>query len=80
MLILSRKEGESIKIGDNVTIEIISIRGGTVKIGINAPEDALILRKELYDSIKEENINASNLNSGIISNLNDIFNREKNKK
>ncbi|MCL4322261.1 MAG: carbon storage regulator CsrA [Deltaproteobacteria bacterium] len=77
MLILSRKEGESIKIGDNITVEIISIRGGTVKIGINAPANIDIFRKELYDSIKNENIIASNVNSDIISNLNDMFNKDK---
>ncbi len=77
MLILTRKEGESIKIGDNITVEVISIKGGTIKIGIDAPANIDIFRKELYESIKEENINASKLNSGIIANLDNIFNRDK---
>lgn len=75
MLILSRKVGESIKIGDNITIEIVSVKGGTVKLGMDAPANVDIFRKELYDSIKEENINASNLDSGIIANLGNVFNK-----
>ncbi|MFW0883569.1 carbon storage regulator CsrA [Candidatus Acidulodesulfobacterium sp. H_13] len=62
MLILARKTGESIKIGDNITIEIISVTGNTVRIGIDAPKEVGILRKELYDIIENENVNASNLN------------------
>lgn len=71
MLILARKSGESIKIGDNITLEIISLTGNTVKIGIEAPKEISILRKELYDMIKNENINASVvLNSADLSDLN----------
>ncbi|HEC25199.1 MAG TPA: carbon storage regulator [bacterium] len=62
MLILARKTGESIKIGDAITIEIISVTGNTVRIGIDAPKEVGILRKELYDVIENENVNASNLN------------------
>ena len=59
MLILNRREGESIKIGDDIEIEIVSVSGNSVKIGINAPQEVSILRKELYDSIISENISAS---------------------
>ncbi len=70
MLILARKTGESIKIGENITLEIMSIAGNTVKIGIEAPKEIGILRKELYDIIKTENINASNaLNPADLSEL-----------
>ena len=55
MLILSRKENESITIGDNITIKVISIDKGTVKIGIDAPPELLILREELKLAISEEN-------------------------
>lgn len=58
MLILNRREGESIKIGDDIEIEVVSVSGNSVKIGINAPQEVSILRKELYDSIISENINA----------------------
>ena len=72
MLILARKIGESIKIGDNISIEIISVAGNTVKIGIEAPKEVGILRKELYDMIKEENISASAINIADLSGLNDL--------
>ncbi len=69
MLILARKTGESIKIGDDVTLEIISVTGNTVKIGINAPKEVGIMRKELYDAVKSENISASAVNLGDLSGL-----------
>ena len=72
MLILARKTGESIKIGDNITLEVISVAGNTVKIGIEAPKEVGILRKELYDMIKNENISASAVNLSDLSGLNDL--------
>jgi carbon storage regulator len=72
MLILTRKAGESIKIGDDVTIEVLSVSGSSVKIGINAPKSINILRKELYDIIKNENINASAVSLDDISGLNEL--------
>ena len=65
MLILNRREGESIKIGDDIEIEIVSVSGNSVKIGISAPQEVSILRKELYDSIISENINASMVDLGV---------------
>ena len=70
MLILTRKAGESIKIGDDVTIEVLSMSGSNVKIGIDAPKSINILRKELYDIIKSENISASAVSLDDISGLN----------
>lgn len=55
MLILSRKIEESIVIGDDVMIKIVSIDRGNVKIGIEAPSKTLILRAELKEAIQEEN-------------------------
>ena len=55
MLALSRKEGDSIIIGDNIEIFIISISGEKVKIGINAPKDISIYRKEIYEQVRKEN-------------------------
>ena len=58
MLILNRKEGESIIIADNIEVRILEIQDGKIKIGIDAPREITILRKEVYDSVVEENKNA----------------------
>lgn len=55
MLVLARKKGESIIIGDNVEVVILSVEGDTVRLGINAPKSVQIHRKEIYDSIQESN-------------------------
>lgn len=54
MLILSRRNGESIRIGDEVTITILQCRGGQVKIGINAPREVAVHREEVYDRLKQD--------------------------
>ena len=55
MLILSRRINERIMIGDDVTLEILSIRGNQVRLGIDAPDDVIILREELYHKTKSNN-------------------------
>lgn len=58
MLVVTRKKGESILIGDDIEIKISKIEDGSVKIAIEAPKDMTILRKEVYEKVKEENKNA----------------------
>ncbi|MFD0965550.1 carbon storage regulator CsrA [Seminibacterium arietis] len=53
MLILTRKIGESLLIGDEVSITILSVRGNQVKIGVNAPKEVSVHREEIYQRIKE---------------------------
>lgn len=55
MLVLSRKPNESIKIGDNIELKIIEVKGDAVRIGIEAPKSVDILRGELVQSISETN-------------------------
>ncbi len=55
MLVLTRKAGDGIVIGDDITIKIIEIKGGGIRIGIDAPKDKKIYRQELYDRISAEN-------------------------
>ena len=52
MLVLSRKKNESIVINDNITIVIVEIRGDKVRLGIEAPKDVPVHRKEIFDAIK----------------------------
>ena len=61
MLVLSRHRDESIKIGDNVTITVVDIRGDKVRLGIDAPQEIPVHRQEVYDAIKRENRKASQL-------------------
>ncbi len=55
MLVLTRKTDESIVLGSNIEIKILGIEEGKVKIGISAPKDVEIYRKEIYLEIQEEN-------------------------
>ena len=59
MLVLTRKPGEGIIIGDSVTIRIIEVKSGSIRIGIHAPGDTNIYRLEVYDRIRQENIEAA---------------------
>lgn len=59
MLVLARKLDESIVIGDDIVVKIISIDKGVVKLGIDAPEKISIMRSELLEDVKDANIAAS---------------------
>ncbi|MEP0848230.1 MAG: carbon storage regulator CsrA [Phycisphaerae bacterium] len=59
MLVLSRQRDESIMIGDNVQITIVDIRGDKVRLGIVAPAEISVHRKEVYDAIQRENQKAA---------------------
>lgn len=58
MLVISRKKGESLLIGDDIEITVEKIDHSNVKISIKAPKEKVILRKEVYERVKEENSNA----------------------
>ena len=59
MLYLTRKVGESIIINENIELTIVEVRGKTTKLGITFPPEATVLRKELHDRIKQENLAAA---------------------
>lgn len=61
MLALSRKKGEAIVINNNIEISILEVKGDQVKIGISAPKEVSIYRKEVYLQIQEANQEAANL-------------------
>lgn len=64
MLVLSRQRDESIMIGDNVQITIVDIRGDKVRLGIMAPNEIPVHRKEVYDAIQRENRKAAGVAAG----------------
>jgi carbon storage regulator len=55
MLVLSRQRDETIMIGDNIEVTVVDIRGDKVRLGINAPKEISVHRKEVYDAIRREN-------------------------
>lgn len=55
MLVLTRKKGQSIMIGNDIEISLVDIQGDQVRIGINAPKNVTIHRKEIFEEIKDEN-------------------------
>ncbi|MGC8768464.1 carbon storage regulator CsrA [Calditerrivibrio sp.] len=59
MLVLTRKIGESLIIGDDIEIKIVDVNQKSVKIGIEAPKSVSVYRKEIYEAIKQENIEAT---------------------
>ncbi len=74
MLVLSRKKGEAIVIGENIELTIIEIQGDQVRLGINAPKNISIHRKELFLEIQEENKKAA---SNSVVELNSILKGNK---
>lgn len=54
MLILTRRIGETLNIGDNVQVTVLGIKGNQVRIGVNAPKDVPVHREEIYERIKKE--------------------------
>jgi carbon storage regulator len=61
MLVLSRQRDETIMIGDEIEITVVDIRGDKVRIGISAPTEIAVHRKEVYEAIKAENQQAANV-------------------
>ena len=59
MLVLARKSDESIVIGDNIIVKVLSVEKGVVKLGIDAPSDISIVRNELIEDVKDSNIAAA---------------------
>ena len=72
MLALSRKKNEALVINNNIEITILEIKGDQVKIGINAPKEVPVYRKEVYVQIQKENEEA--MNSDSLNALADFFN------
>jgi carbon storage regulator len=59
MLVLSRRRDETIVIGENIQVTVVDIRGDTVRLGITAPKSIPVYRKEIYEAIQRENIEAA---------------------
>jgi carbon storage regulator len=77
MLILTRKFGENIRIGDKIKIIILDVKGGQVKLGIDAPPNIAVHREEIYERIREENRRASGISAKALRDVAHIFNKGK---
>ena len=73
MLILTRKSGESITIGDDVKVTVVGVKGKQVRIGIDAPRSYMIHREEVYLSIQEENRRAAKESPLSVAGLKHLF-------
>ena len=69
MLVLSRQRDETIMIGDDIEVTVVDIRGDKVRLGINAPKEISVHRKEVYDAIKRENKAAAQVKPEDLSGL-----------
>ena len=73
MLVLTRSKDESIMIGDGVIITVVDIRGDKVRLGIDAPKETVILRREIYESIRRENLDAQRQRPEDLGDLNNLI-------
>ncbi len=76
MLVLTRKLGEVLRIGDGITVKIIEIKGKQVKVGISAPVDLSIYREEIYEKIQSENRLSAELSMDIFGKIKEVFKKK----
>ena len=77
MLVLTRKLNESIMIGDEVEITVVDIKGDSIKLGIDAPKDIKVHRKEIFLAIQQENIDAAKASIERIGDIGGILKKKK---
>jgi carbon storage regulator len=77
MLTLTRKVGESVRIGEDIVVVVKDIKGRQVRLGFKAPSDTFICREELYERIKEENIQAASRGVKEMESVADLLRRKK---
>jgi len=69
MLVLSRQRDQSIIIGDNIVVTVVDVRGDKVRLGIDAPTEIPVHRREVYEAIQRENLRASRLEAKDVDQL-----------
>jgi carbon storage regulator len=76
VLVLTRKLGEVLRIGQGITVRIIDVKGKQIKIGIEAPSDLLIYREEVYEKIQAENRLSSSLAMDAFDQIKEAFKKK----
>jgi len=69
MLVLTRKVNQSIVIGDDIEVVVLEVRGEQVRLGVRAPKSIAVHRKEVYEQIRQENLNAASVSTDDLSSL-----------
>ena len=64
MLILTRKKDEAIRLGEDIRIVLVQVKGGQVRLGIECPSHVRVLREELYEAVRQENVAAQSVDQG----------------
>lgn len=77
MLILTRKVGETIAIGDDVKVQVVDIKGKQVRLGIKAPSETMVHREEIYQRIQEQNRRAAKLTPADLSEITGLWARRE---
>jgi carbon storage regulator len=77
MLVLTRKSGESIQVGVNVEVKVLEIKQNSVRLGIVAPKEISVHRKEIYELIQQENILAAKGKKSLLQDLGEIFKKHR---
>jgi carbon storage regulator len=78
MLVLTRKLGESIRIGDNIILKVVDLDSRHVKLGIDAPKSIAVNREEIYERIQKENKAASESKDQSVKNIADALRKNQN--
>jgi carbon storage regulator len=76
VLILTRKSGEGLFIGDDIRITILEIRGKQIRLGIEAPASVIVLREEIYRRIQQENLQAAGARDIDVSQIAQLWRQE----
>ena len=71
MLILTRRVGETVMIGNEVTVTVLGVKGNQVRVGVNAPKDVAVHREEIYERIKREQDQDGNVGSANVKIVDD---------
>ncbi|WP_432484576.1 carbon storage regulator CsrA [Kineococcus esterisolvens] len=75
MLVLTRKAGESVVIGDEVVVRVLEVRGDVVRVGIEAPRHVQVHRQEVYDAVREANVAATAASEEAVTALQSLVRR-----
>jgi carbon storage regulator len=79
MLVLTRKLGEVIRVGDSVTVRVLEVKGNQVRLGVEAPADVRIYREEVYRAIRKENEEAAVRDGGVLDEVSTTWQSQRGK-